>query len=205
VLKDDGAPYTVFTPYSRKWKALLRSFYMKSYPIKLQSTQLEHLHKTTIPTLVSLGFLPSNMAIPPQKVDEVLIRHYDAQRNFPAVQGTSRLGLHLRFGTISIRQLAAKAQQLNDTFLNDLIWRDFYHAILYHFLHVRSGKSFKLIYDQIEWLNDETAFEKWCMVKTGYPIVDAGIRELNTTGFMHNTVRMIVASFFTKHLLIDWR
>ncbi|MGC8750039.1 cryptochrome/photolyase family protein [Hydrotalea sp.] len=205
VLKDDGAPYTVFTPYSRKWKTLMRSFYIKSYPIKLQSTQLVHLHNTTIPTLASLGFLLSNMAIPPQKFDEVLIRHYDAQRNFPAVQGTSRLGLHLRFGTISIRQLAAKAQQLNDTFLNELIWRDFYHAILYHFPHVRAGKSFKLIYDQIEWLNDETAFEKWCMGNTGYPIVDAGMRELNATGFMHNRVRMIVASFLTKHLLIDWR
>jgi deoxyribodipyrimidine photo-lyase len=119
--------------------------------------------------------------------------------------GTSRLGIHLRFGTISIRELANQALGLNETFLNELIWRDFYHMILWHFPQVGEGKAFKPIYDFIQWRNNETEFEQWCNGQTGYPIVDAGMRELNETGFMHNRVRMITASFLTKHLLIDWR
>jgi deoxyribodipyrimidine photo-lyase len=136
---------------------------------------------------------------------EELIRKYKEQRDFPAVQGTSKLGVHLRFGTLSIRKLAQKAAGLSETFLNELIWRDFYHMILWHFPQVGKGRAFRPEYEHIHWRNNEKEFERWCTGTTGYPIVDAGMRELNETGFMHNRVRMIVASFLTKHLLIDWR
>jgi deoxyribodipyrimidine photo-lyase len=129
---------------------------------------------------------------------------YDKQRNFPAVEGTTKLSVHLRFGTVSIRTLARLALKSNEVWLNELIWRDFYHMILWHFPNVEKD-SFKPQYDQIKWRNNETEFAAWCEGKIGYPIVDAGMRELNATGFMHNRVRMIVASFLTKHLLIDWR
>ena len=134
-----------------------------------------------------------------------IVTQYTEHRNFPSLNGTSHLGIHLRFGTISIRQLARIATRLNETFLNELIWRDFYHCILWHFPKLCKGDSFKKEYDNIEWINNKDDFEKWCTGMTGYPIVDAGMRELNETGFMHNRVRMIVASFLTKHLLIDWR
>ena len=133
------------------------------------------------------------------------MKQYQQHRDYPGEKGTSHLGVHLRFGTISIRALAKKAQQYSDVFLNELIWRDFYQMILWHFPHVRKYQSFKQEYDQLPWRNDEHDFEKWCTGNTGYPIVDAGMRELNATGFMHNRVRMVVASFLTKHLLIDWR
>ena len=134
-----------------------------------------------------------------------MIKHYGKQRDFPGIRGTSRLGIHLRFGTISIRQLASKAKGLSETYLNELIWRDFYHMILWHFPKVGNGDSFKPAYNNIEWRIDNGEFEKWCSGQTGYPIVDAGMREINETGFMHNRVRMIVASFLCKHLLLDWR
>ncbi len=152
-----------------------------------------------------MGFEKSNESFPSKEVKADLILKYKEQRDFPGIHGTSRLSVHLRFGTISIRKLARKATELNETFLNELIWRDFYHMILWHFPDVGKGKSFKPEYDFIEWRNNEEEFEKWCNGKTGYPIVDAGMRELNETGFMHNRVRMIVASFLAKHLLIDWR
>lgn len=205
VLKDDGTPYTVFTPYSKKWKALLQPFYIKKYKILFTNTHFFKKEINAIPQLAEMGFQSTSIQFPSCQINAELIKHYHEQRNFPALNGTSHLGIHLRFGTISIRHLAAFAKQLNEVFLNELIWRDFYHSILYHFPHVRAGKAFKPIYDYIEWRNDEIAFEKWCAGKTGYPIVDAGMRELNATGYMHNRVRMIVASFLTKHLLIDWR
>ena len=133
------------------------------------------------------------------------MKKYREQRDFPSIRGTSKLGVHLRFGTISIRELAAKSKDLSETYLNELVWRDFYHMILWHFPQVGKGQAFKAQYDTIEWRNDNGEFERWCNGQTGYPIVDAGMRELNTTGFMHNRVRMIVASFLTKHLLLDWR
>jgi deoxyribodipyrimidine photo-lyase len=151
-----------------------------------------------------MGFESTNFHFPPLEVAQGIIKHYDKNRNFPSIAGTSKLGIHFRFGTISIREKARKAQALNETFLNELIWRDFYMQILWHFPHV-SNRSFKPAYDRIIWRNNEVEFKAWCEGKTGYPIVDAGMRELNTTGFMHNRVRMIVASFLTKHLLIDWR
>ena len=205
VVKEDGKPYTVFTPYSRKWKSVLNDVYLQSYPSEQLSHQFYRQEPVVLPSLASMGFSETGQAFPAQEWKDDLIRKYKEQRDFPAVQGTSRLGVHLRFGTISIRRLARAAKDLNESFLNELIWRDFYHMILWHFPHVRRGHAFRKEYEQIAWRNNEQEFEKWCKGNTGYPFVDAGMRELNATGFMHNRVRMIVASFLTKHLLIDWR
>ncbi len=205
VVKDDGKPYTVFTPYSRKWKAALKPFHLEAYPTKKYFDNFYKQPLQALPTLERMGFEEVKSVFPSKHLQDELIKKYTDQRNYPAIKGTSHLGVHLRFGTISIRQLANHAKDLNETFLNELIWRDFYHTILWHFPHVRTGSSFRKEYDFIEWRNDEQEFEKWCNGQTGYPIVDAGMRELNATGFMHNRVRMIVASFLTKHLLIDWR
>jgi len=204
VLKDNGTPYTVFTPYSRKWKAKLKQFYYKPYP---NTKYFHHFLKTDaakIFDLSELGFLPTGFVFQPPTIEEAIVAHYAAQRDFPALNATSRLSVHLRFGTISIRSLVAKAIHLSETWLNELIWREFYMSILYHYPHVVQS-SFKPQYDRIEWRNNNTEFAAWCNGQTGYPIVDAGMRELNATGFMHNRLRMITASFLTKHLLIDWR
>ena len=205
VIKDDGKPYTVFTPYSRKWKAALQDFHFKAYPTEKYFDNFYKQPPKDIPALASMGFLKSEETFPAKQLNEELVKKYQEQRNFPAIPGTSKLGVHLRFGTVSIRQLARYSSSLSETFLNELIWRDFYQMILWHFPQVGMGKAFKPAYDFIKWRDDEEAFEKWCAGQTGYPIVDAGMRELNATGFMHNRVRMIVASFLTKHLLIDWR
>jgi deoxyribodipyrimidine photo-lyase len=205
VLKDDGKPYTVFTPYSHKWKAKLTSFYLKRYPTEKYFKTFYKQPVKKIPSLKSIGFKEVEKSFPSKSLKSDLLKHYSEKRNFPAIDGTSRLGVHLRFGTISIRQLATYAQSLSETFLNELIWRDFYHMILWNFPQVGKSKAFKPAYDNIEWRRDAGEFEAWCNGQTGYPIVDAGMRELNVTGFMHNRVRMIVASFLTKHLLLDWR
>jgi deoxyribodipyrimidine photo-lyase len=205
VLKDDGKPYTVFTPYSRKWKAILTDKHLEAYDTKKYYANFFKQPIVEIPSLKTMGFTAVDLPFPSRNLNEELVKKYETQRNFPAVKGTSQLGVHLRFGTISIRQLAARSKNLSVTYLNELIWRDFYHMILWHFPHVGKGKAFKPVYDTIEWRPDTGAFECWCKGQTGYPIVDAGMRELNATGFMHNRVRMIVASFFTKHLLLDWR
>lgn len=219
VAKPDGKPYTVFTPYSRSWKAKLPSkmdnigengvkipvsFYLKPYPGEQYYANFHQTEALEIPALSAMGFHPSSIEIPPDTVSRGLIKQYDKTRDFPYLPGTSRLGIHFRFGTISIREKARRALELNETFLNELIWRDFYAQILANFPHV-AKRSFRPEYDRIEWRNDEKEFEKWCAGETGYPIVDAGMRELNATGYMHNRVRMITASFLTKHLLIDWR
>ena len=151
-----------------------------------------------------MGFEPSRITFPSTTVARGLIKTYEATRNFPGIEGTSKLGLHFRFGTISIREKAMKAKGLSETYLNELIWRDFYAMIMANFPHV-IGNAFRKKYDVVQWRNNEEEFKLWCAGKTGYPIVDAGMRELNQTGFMHNRVRMVVASFLTKHLLIDWR
>lgn len=205
VTKDDGKPYTVFTPYSKKWKLKLKAFYYKSYP---SENYFENLFKQVpiqIITLNEMGFVATENAFPKKSLSIEIVKKYTDQRNFPAINGTSKLGVHLRFGTISIRKLVQYSLPLNETFLNELIWRDFYFSILHHFPHISTGKAFRQEYDLIEWRNNEVEFIKWCNGQTGYPIVDAGMRELNATGYMHNRVRMIVASFLTKHLLIDWR
>jgi deoxyribodipyrimidine photo-lyase len=157
-----------------------------------------------MPGLKSMGFARSSVEIPSIQVAREIIRQYDKNRDIPSLDATSKLGVHFRFGTISIRDKASKAFALNATYLSELIWRDFYAMILYHFPHVEKG-AFRPVYDQIEWRNNEQEFKAWCEGKTGYPIVDAGMRQLLATGYMHNRVRMIVASFLTKHLLIDWR
>ncbi len=219
VLKDDGKPYTVFTPYSRKWKAkLLGLDSFKTLPDPLPAlpalapfacaphyAAFLKVSNLPMPSLKEMGFEPIAQAnYPSTESKQSIIANYKTQRDFPAIEGTSRLGLHFRFGTISVRQKAAKAIALSETYLNELIWREFYMQILWHFPFVAT-QAFKPAYDKIAWRNNPEEFEKWCQGKTGYPIVDAGMRELNTTGFMHNRVRMIVASFLTKHLLIDWR
>ncbi len=211
VVKNDGLPYTVFTPYKRKWLTTLdsdnnyaESYYFSSYPLEQYYSNLAKSKPSNEISLDSMGFKPSEIEKPPTEVAQGLIKSYDKNRNFPAIEGTSKLGIHFRFGTISIREKARKASVLNDTYLSELVWRDFYSQILFHFPHV-STNAFRSKYEMIEWRNDEKDFALWCQGKTGYPIVDAGMRELNTTGWMHNRVRMITASFLTKHLLIDWR
>jgi deoxyribodipyrimidine photo-lyase len=204
VVKDDGSPYTVFTPYSRKWKAALTPFSLKPYPTEKYFKRFLNTKSLPFPTLEDLAFIPSSIDFPERVVKRSVVEKYDQQRDFPAVKGTTRLSVHLRFGTVSIRKLAQMGAQKNATWLNELIWRDFYQMILWHFPKVQT-RSFKPAYDRIAWRNDPKEFEAWCEGQTGYPIVDAGMRELNATGFMHNRVRMITASFLTKHLLVDWR
>ncbi len=212
VVKQDGDPYTVFTPYKRKWLEKLHSipeeghvsFYFKAYPTQDYFSNFYQVKLDQLPTLDSIGFEPADCEFPDSQVSSSLIKKYDKTRDYPALDGTSRLGVHFRFGTISIRDKAAKAHDLNQTFLRELVWRDFYSQILANFPHVVQ-QSFRSKYDRIEWRNNEEEFELWCQGKTGYPMVDAGMRELNSTGYMHNRVRMVVASFLTKHLLIDWR
>ena len=206
VLKDDGKPYTIFTPFANKWKKILTEFHLKSFPTDKYFGHFFQVQELLIPTLQEIGFEQTKIPFPSNKIADEVIKHYSEKRNFPSLEnGTSHLGVHLRFGTISIRELARHAKKLNETFLNELIWRDFYHMILWHFPQVGRGKSFKPAYEMIPWRNNEAEFKRWCEGTTGYPIVDAGMRELNTTGFMHNRVRMITASFVVKHLLIDWR
>jgi deoxyribodipyrimidine photo-lyase len=204
IVKDDGSPYVVYTPYSKKWMATLATNPIKNYP---SETLLNHLIKHEYPflSIETIGFKASSIKVPSYTTSDFLVSQYESRRNFPAVAGTSLVGTYLRFGTISIRKLVQKAQQFeNKTYLKELIWRDFFMQILWHFPHTVQ-RSFKPKYDNIVWLNDVAMFQKWCEGNTGYPFVDAGMRELNATGFMHNRVRMIVASFLCKHLLIDWR
>lgn len=204
VVKDNKEPYTVFTPYSRKWREKLNDFYQKPYPTsKYLKNLLQHAPKR-LPSLSALGFKEAVPDVVPARLNEEIARHYDKTRDIPAIHGTTRLSVHLRFGTVSIRNLVKEAKSLNSTLLNELIWREFYQMILWHFPNVVT-ESFKKEYDRIKWRNNDKEFKLWCEGQTGYSIVDAGMRELNETGFMHNRVRMIVASFLTKDLLIDWR
>ncbi|MBK5278109.1 MAG: deoxyribodipyrimidine photo-lyase [Bacteroidia bacterium] len=204
VLKSDGKPYTIFTPYSRTWKTKLTPYLLKSYPTEKYFGSFKQIKPQQIPSLQDIGFEKVGALFPVRIIKQSIVDQYDKQRNFPAIAGTTKLSIHLRFGTVSIRKLAQVALKKNETWLNELIWRDFYHMILWHFPHVETN-AFKPKYDRIVWRNDPKEFQAWCEGSTGYPIVDAGMRELNETGFMHNRVRMIVASFLTKHLLIDWR
>jgi deoxyribodipyrimidine photo-lyase len=206
VLKDDGKPYTIFTPYSRKWKANLKEEDLREYSIEKYSGNLvQKQQEEALITLEEMGFESKVLHDFPDRIAKnEILKNYHLSRNFPAVKGTSKLSLHLRFGTISIRKLALIAREQNETYLNELIWRDFYQMIIFHFPK-SAENSFKTQYDKIIWEKNESHFDSWCTGKTGYPIVDAGMRELNATGFMHNRVRMVVASFLTKHLLLDWR
>ncbi|MFZ1527531.1 MAG: deoxyribodipyrimidine photo-lyase [Ferruginibacter sp.] len=205
VLKDDGKPYTVFTPYSRKWRSVFTDADIQPRPSEKLTGNFFATKPAVIPSLKEIGFTETEKNFPARSLNKELLVKYAQQRDFPAINGTSKLGVHLRFGTISIRTLAAYALKHSPVYLNEIIWREFYQMILWHFPQVGKGKSFKPAYDKIKWKNNEAEFEKWCSGQTGYPIVDAGMRELNSTGFMHNRVRMITASFLCKHLLIDWR
>ena len=206
VVKEDGKPYVVYTPYKNKWKDRFNANQLLTHEPKPHFHNL--ISNTSLPnvTLDEMGFKKSNIKVPDYRVTPTLIENYEATRNFPAIEnGTSRLGPHLRFGTVSVRKMMKKAiAEENEVFWSELIWREFFMQILWHFPHTVHN-SFRAKYDRIEWRNNETEFEKWKNGETGYALVDAGMRELNTTGFMHNRVRMLVASFLCKHLLIDWR
>lgn len=204
VIKDDGTPYVVFTPYSNKWKEHFNKSYLKNYN---SQDYLKNIFSHNYPflSLKDIGFTTSSIKVPAYDISDSLIDNYEATRNFPALDKTSHLGIYLRFGVVSIRKIVAKAlESKNETFLKELIWREFFMQILWHFPHTVNS-SFRPKYDNIQWSNNEKLFQKWCEGNTGYSIVDAGMRELNATGHMHNRVRMIVASFLCKHLLIDWR
>ena len=203
ILNGSGEFYKVFTPFSRNWLEKFRQTRVQPLP-EANWKNLFTCSPLPFITLSEMGFEASTREIPSTQVEDAILKEYEAQRNFPAVRGTSRLGIHLRFGTLSIRSLALKAASLNATYLNELIWREFYMMILGNAPQV-VDRAFKPQYDRIPWRTNEEDFQAWCEGRTGYPIVDAGMRELNATGFMHNRVRMIVASFLTKHLLIDWR
>ncbi|MEM9325833.1 MAG: deoxyribodipyrimidine photo-lyase [Bacteroidota bacterium] len=202
VLKADGAPYVVYTPYSRLWKERFKN---EGIPF-FDSSSIQHWNpgSNQLISLEAMGFKPSTLSFPGRTVDLGIVKNYHNTRNTPSKPGTTRLSVHLRFGTISIRELIRQTADANGKYLNELIWRDFYSSILWHFPHVAKG-NFNKKYDRVAWRNDEEEFHRWCKGETGYPIVDAGMRELNNTGYMHNRVRMIVASFLTKHLLVDWR
>ncbi|PKD17969.1 deoxyribodipyrimidine photolyase [Salegentibacter salinarum] len=205
VVKKDGDPYVVYTPYMRVWKEQFKSHDLK---IHYTSQYLENLVKNTrLPNLSlnDIGFTTSEIKVPEYDVTPILIQQYENTRNIPGKEGTSRLGAHLRFGTVSVRKMVKKANaESNKTFLEELIWREFFMQVLYHNPDTITD-SFKKKYDRIEWRNNEDEFEKWKTGQTGYPLVDAGMRQLNESGFMHNRVRMLVGSFLCKHLLIDWR
>ena len=203
ITKTDGKPYTVYTPYSKLWKKKVDSSTYRFF----ESETIFNYHRPQVeyhfPDLSEIGFKKSLISIPSKKLNRSLITNYHNTRNFPGIKGTTRLGIHLRFGTLSIRTLASNVTAINSKYLNELIWRDFYSSILWHFPRV-ADQNFNSRYDNINWRSDEDDFRKWCQGKTGYPIVDAGIRELNASGYMHNRVRMVVASFLTKYLLIHW-
>jgi deoxyribodipyrimidine photo-lyase len=203
VTKDDGKPYVVFTPYKRKWLEKLKPEHLKAYPTEKYFQNFITLTKLPILDLSEMGFTESKLPFPDLKYTDVL-KNYGTDRDFPAKEATSKISIHLRFGTISIRELVSQSVGKSEVWLSELIWRDFYFSILWHFPY-SATRSFRPEYDKINWRNNEDEFEAWCQGKTGYPIVDAGMRQLNETGFMHNRIRMVVASFLTKHLLIDWR
>lgn len=204
VVKADGKPYTVFTPYFKIWQQKLNGFYIKPYPTEKYFANFLTSASIPLPTLAEMGFTAQEHTFPALDFEKKL-NSYEQKRDFPALDATTYIGLHLRFGTVSIREAAKKAiAHKADKWLAELAWREFYMMILWHFPHI-VNKAFKPAYDNIIWRNNVEEFEAWCEGKTGYPLVDAGMRQLNQTGFMHNRVRMVVASFLCKHLLIDWR
>ncbi len=204
ISKAGGGPYVMFTPYKNRWRDRLSEDRIRALDHTDWQQGFWKSAPRDIPGLTAIGFKTTGYQFPSSEIPENIIRNYDKTRDFPGMQGTTRLGIHLRFGTISIRELVRAAMQLNETFLNELIWREFFMSILYHFPSVVDS-SFREEYDRIPWLNKKEEFGKWCHGETGFPMVDAGMRELNSTGFMHNRVRMLTANFLTKLLLIDWR
>ena len=204
VLSGSGSPYTVFTPYSNNWLGKVGDFQLRSYPTETYFNNFCKIDPQHLPMLEEMSFRPLGESYPEPVVSAELLRAYQKMRDYPASTGTSELGIHLRFGTISIRDLARQAKEASPTFLKELAWRDFYFQVLDHFPHVEKH-AFRREYNNISFRNNEEEFDRWCAGETGYPLVDAGMRQLNQTGWMHNRVRMVVASFCIKHLLIDWR
>lgn len=205
VVKNDGGPYLVFTPYMRKWKKVFKDYTLPKYPSEQHLNNLLHSDNSPHLSLEDMGYQKSSVKVPDYNLSDDLIENYNKTRNKPSIEGTSRLSPYLRHGLVGYRDVVKKALAAEDeTYLNELIWREFYMMILYHFPK-SVDHAFKEKYDRIEWRNDKDEFEKWTKGQTGYPIVDAGMRQLNETGWMHNRVRMIVGSFLCKHLLIDWR
>ncbi|WP_298419822.1 deoxyribodipyrimidine photo-lyase [uncultured Kordia sp.] len=204
IVKADGKPYTIYTPYSKKWLANLT---LNMYTSINCVDHYKNFAKITVdfPSLEAIRFTTSSIKVIPHTMTKTIIDAYEETRNFPAIAGTSKLSPHLRFGTISVRKCAQEGlKSENNTFLKELIWREFFMQILWHFPKSVTH-NFKSKYDGITWRNNENDFKAWCEGKTGYPIVDAGMRELNESGYMHNRVRMVTASFLCKHLLIDWK
>jgi deoxyribodipyrimidine photo-lyase len=200
VVKSDGKPYTVFTPYKRQW---LHTFELQQPDLRPLTNENNFLrHESNFPSLESIGFKSSDIQVP--TFDLAIENTYAEKRDFPSLNGTSHLSTHLRFGTVSIRQIVANLNDMHGTLMSELIWREFFMQILYHFPKVVT-ENFKVKYNHIQWRNNSEEFDAWCKGETGYPMVDAGMRELNATGLMHNRVRMITAGFLCKHLLIDWR
>ncbi len=205
ILTDMRKPYTVYTPYKKKVLAHLSDFYLKSYPVDLyEASYLKVSHPEKMLEISDLGFQKSTIEIPKLELSQKMLKAYSEKRDFPFLDGaTSRLGVHLRFGTVSVRELAREGKKYSDVWLSELIWRDFFMQIMWHYPQVEK-QSFRPDYDKIAWRDSEVDFQRWCSGNTGYPLVDAGMRELNATGHMHNRVRMVVASFLCKHLLIHW-
>lgn len=204
VVKDNGEPYRVFTAFSKAWLKKLTPENLKPFNTGKTLHNLLKVKSEKVPSLDELGFQPSNIEVPEADLGKKLLSAYAKQRDVFHVEGTSRIGPHLRFGTISVRKAAAVAQQFSSVYLKELIWREFFMQLLFHFPHT-VDQPFDARYKNIKWRNDKADFERWKSGETGYPLVDAGMRELNQTGFMHNRARMVTASFLTKHLLIDWR
>ncbi len=204
VLKNDGKPYTVFTPFKNKWLSQFDISLCEAFGSKKLLKNIFQQKKTNIPTLKSMGFEKAQVHNKVSSIKKPIVENYDKNRDFPAIVGTTHLGLHLRFGVVSVRKCVKVGHALNQVWLSELVWREFFMQILYHFPHVVDA-PFKEKYSSLKWKNDKKEFQKWCDGRTGYPIVDAGMRELNETGFMHNRVRMMAGSFLVKHLLIDWR
>lgn len=204
ILKPDGSPYIKYTPFAKKWRAKLNKSDWQGYDCQPLSGRFLQIHGFSSPLLHEIGFKPGKFPIPSEIIDKGKISHYHLYRDIPSQEGTTLLGVHLRFGTISIRELVKVALEENEIFLSELIWREFFMQILYHFPKV-VNHSFCKERDSIKWSQDSEHWDRWCKGNTGYPLVDAGMRQINKTGYMHNRVRMIVASFLTKHLLIDWR
>ncbi len=204
ILTQGRKPYTVYTPYKKTWLHALSPFYLKCYPTEDYLMNLKKVSTTgTVPSLTEMGFDRTVVPYPPALLPCEILRKYADQRDFPAIEGTSRLGLHLRFGTLSIRDLAREAKELSAVWLSELVWRDFFIQILFHYPHVEKN-SFRPEYDKVAWRENTSEFNRWSEGTTGYPMVDAGMRELNATGYMHNRVRMVTASFLCKHLLMYW-
>lgn len=205
IVKSDGKPYLVFTPYSKIWKSKLTNEMLIDNSISKYKTSFkQYSSPSDLISLQELGFEKVNTSMSSKEFDIEIINNYHNTRDFPAIKGTSNMSVHLRFGTVSPRELVSKALETNEKYLNELIWREFFMSILYHFPRTVT-ENFQPKYDKMVWRNNEIEFEAWCNGKTGFPLVDAGMRELNKTGLMHNRVRMVVANFLTKLLLIDWR